>query len=325
MTPKVSVLLITYNHEKFVTQTIDSILMQRRTFPIEIVIGEDCSTDGTRDIVRSYSEKHPDIIRLLLPETNQGPFQNVARGLGACRGEYIAGIEGDDYWTDAGKLQQQVDFLDSHPECAISFHKVLKCFEDGSHPPVEVPQFTGEFATIEDLLRGEFGNLIPSCSAMWRRGLFDRLPPWVEEVGFSDWPIHILNATKGHAAFIDRCMGVYRIHSGGIWSTQSWRDVMERWVKAYEYMNTELGGRYNSICVDGIFRRLAGYATESVERGESDASAYVWRAVRTGPPHRRTREKLTLVLRLYAPALVRMVSRLKNMISTSAPTSPFGQ
>lgn len=319
--PKVSVLLITYNHQQFIAQAIDSVLMQRTTFPIEVVIGEDCSTDGTRDIVRAYSKQYPEVIRAILPEVNQGPFQNVMRTLNACRGEYIAGIEGDDYWTASDKLQQQADFLDNHPECAISFHKVMKVFDDGSQPSVEFPQFPGEVATIEDLLSGEFGNLIPSCSAMWRSGLFSGLPPWVEEVGFSDWPIHVLNATQGHAAFLNRCMGVYRIHGGGIWSTQSWRNITERWVKAYGYMNRELGGRYNAICVDAIFRRLAGYAMESIERGEPDAGAYVWRALRTGPLYRRTREKAALLLRLYAPALLRGASRMKRAISPSAPPS----
>ncbi|HEY6988952.1 MAG TPA: glycosyltransferase [Bryobacteraceae bacterium] len=324
MPPKVSVLLITYNHEKLIAQAIDSVLMQKTTFPIEVVIGEDCSTDGTRDIVRAYSEKYPETIRAILPDVNQGPFQNVMRTLNACRGEYIAGIEGDDYWTAPDKLQQQVDFLDARPECAISFHKVLKVFDDESQPPVEFPEFPKELATIEDLLSGEFGNLIPSCSAVWRRGLFPRLPAWVEEVGFSDWPIHVLNTTKGHAGFINRCMGVYRIHGGGIWSTQSWRNVMERWVKAYAYMNRELGGRYHAICVDGAFRRLAGYALESMDRGESDAAAYVWRSVRTGPPYRRTREKASLLLRLYAPALLRRASQIKRVVSASAPP-PSGQ
>ena len=166
MTPKVSVLLITYNHEKLIGQALDSILMQKTTFPTEVVIGEDCSTDSTRDIVRAYSERYPETIRAILPEVNQGPFQNVIRTLNECRGEYIAAIEGDDYWTDPGKLQLQVDFLDAHPECSSSFHKVLKVFDDGSQPSVEFPEFPKGVATIEDLLSGEFGNLIPSCSAM---------------------------------------------------------------------------------------------------------------------------------------------------------------
>ena len=318
MSPKVSVLLITYNHEKVIAQAIDSVVMQKTTFPIEVVIGEDCSTDGTRAIVRAYSEKYPALIRAILPEVNQGPFQNVMRTLNACRGQYIAGLEGDDYWTDPDKLQVQADFLDNHSECSISFHKVVQVFEDGSRPPVEVPEFRKDAATIEDLLAGEFGNLIPSCSAMWRRGLFDRMPDWVEEVGFSDWVIHVLNATKGHAGFIKRLMGVYRIHGGGIWSTQSWRTVMERWVKAYEYMDRELGGRYHSICVDAKFRRIAGYAVGSLERGDPDVRCYVWRALRTGPPYRRAREKASMLLRLYAPALLRGAARIKRGISLSA-------
>jgi glycosyltransferase involved in cell wall biosynthesis len=317
--PKVSVLMITYNHAKYIGQAIESVLMQKTTFPMEVVIGEDCSTDGTRAIVQTYSQRYPELIRAILPETNQGPFHNLRRTLNACRGEYVAGLEGDDYWTDPNKLQIQADFLDSHPECASSFHKVMQVFDDGSRPSVEAPNFQKHAATIEDLLAGEFGNLIPSCSAMWRRGLFDSLPHWVEEIGFSDWVIHVLNAAKGRAGFINRCMGVYRIHAGGIWSTQSWRSVMERWVKAYDYIDRELGGRYHSICIDAKFRRLAGYAVGALERGDPDARSSVWRALRTGPPYRRAREKASLLLRLYAPALLRGAARIKRGIRLCAP------
>lgn len=108
---KVSVLMITYNHEKFIAQAIDSILMQQVNFDYEIVIGEDCSTDGTRAIVIQYQKEYPDKIRLLLPEENLGMHKNFVQTFRACQGEYIALLEGDDYWTSPRKLQKQVDFF----------------------------------------------------------------------------------------------------------------------------------------------------------------------------------------------------------------------
>ena len=129
---KVSVHMITYNHERFIAQAIEGVLMQQTDFAVELVIGEDCSTDGTRAIVRRYGERYPERIRLLLQERNLGARANALATLNACRGQYIALCEGDDYWTDPTKLQKQVDFLESHPECSLCFHRVLVVYEDGS-------------------------------------------------------------------------------------------------------------------------------------------------------------------------------------------------
>lgn len=112
--PLVSVWMITYNHEKFIAQAIDSVIMQKTNFDYEIVIGEDCSTDRTREIVLEYKAKHPDKFKLLLQEKNVGMMQNFIVTLKTCNGKYIALLEGDDYWTDPLKLQKQVDFLQAN-------------------------------------------------------------------------------------------------------------------------------------------------------------------------------------------------------------------
>jgi glycosyltransferase involved in cell wall biosynthesis len=120
--PILSVCIITYNHEKFIAQAIESILNQNTTFPFEIVIGEDCSKDKTRQICESYKKDFPQKIRLLESKMNLGMKQNLIRTLKDCEGKYIALLEGDDYWTDQLKLQRQVDFMDKHPECFLISH-----------------------------------------------------------------------------------------------------------------------------------------------------------------------------------------------------------
>ena len=117
--PKVSVLMITYNHEKLIAQAIDSVLMQKTEFPFELVIGEDCSTDGTRAVVLEYSRKYPGIIRAHLRERNLGALENGRDVFRASRGKYLAVLEGDDYWTSPEKLQVRADLLDKHPATAI--------------------------------------------------------------------------------------------------------------------------------------------------------------------------------------------------------------
>jgi len=119
--PLVSVKMITYNHAPYIAQAIEGVLNQKINFPIELVIGEDCSTDGTREIVFDYQKKYPDIIRVITSDKNVGMRKNGYRTTKACRGKYIAFCEGDDYWHNPNKLQRQINFLESHSDCGMVF------------------------------------------------------------------------------------------------------------------------------------------------------------------------------------------------------------
>jgi glycosyltransferase involved in cell wall biosynthesis len=115
--------MITYNHEKFIAEAIEGVLMQKTDFPIELIIGEDCSTDRTREICIAYQQQYPGIIKLQLPETNKGMTRNFIENMQAAQGKYIALCEGDDYWTDPQKLQKQVDFLEANPGYNLCCHR----------------------------------------------------------------------------------------------------------------------------------------------------------------------------------------------------------
>ena len=117
--PSMSVLLVTYNHAKFVAQALDSVLMQQANFEFEIVAVDDCSTDGTLAILQDYEKQHSQL-RVLLSPTNLGISRNYQRGFAACRGEYIAVLEGDDYWISPRKLQAMSAFLDRNPHCSFA-------------------------------------------------------------------------------------------------------------------------------------------------------------------------------------------------------------
>ncbi len=114
--PLVSVHMITYNHEPYIAQAIEGVLMQQTDFPFELVIGEDCSTDRTREIALEFQKKYPETIRVITGERNVGPSANELRTDAACRGRYVAYCEGDDYWHHPHKLQKQTDYLEAHPE-----------------------------------------------------------------------------------------------------------------------------------------------------------------------------------------------------------------
>jgi len=241
---KVSIAMVTYNHEQYIAKALDSVLMQKTGFDYEIVIGEDCSSDNTRKIVVDYQNRFPGKFRLLLNEKNLGMHRNGAQVLDACTGEYISMLDGDDYWTSPDKLQKQVDFLDINPECSTCFHDALIVHEDGSKEPTSYRPCQKEFSTVEDLL---LDNFIPTCSVMFRRGLLKNVPEWVGTLKMGDWLIHILNALHGKVGYINKTMAVYVVHRGGIWSTKDWRYHATAIIELFEALNRHLGPEYEGI------------------------------------------------------------------------------
>ena len=133
--PKVSVSMLAYNHEKFISKAIESVLMQETEFDVELVIGEDNSPDNTREVIDSYVAKHPDKIKALYRDNNVGARQNGIEVWEACQGDYIAYLDGDDYWTDPLKLQKQADFMDKNPGCTICFTKAESIVLEGEENP----------------------------------------------------------------------------------------------------------------------------------------------------------------------------------------------
>jgi glycosyltransferase involved in cell wall biosynthesis len=215
---KVSGLILTYNHERFIGETIEGFLIQKTDFPCELVIADDCSTDATRDVIRRYWERYPDRIRVLLNRHNIGGLRTISRAYKACRGQYVAWVEGDDYWTSPDKFQRQADLLDRHPEYAMCFHSVQMVWDDASRESIlyRPPQIKERY-TLRDLAKG---NFIGSCSTMYRRGVFGDFPPSYYVMPVGDWYQHILHAQHGDIGYIDEPMAVYRQHSGGVYSAR---------------------------------------------------------------------------------------------------------
>jgi len=247
---KVSVLVVTYNQQKYITQAIDSILMQEVDFDYEIIIGEDNSNDATREIVEELQKIHPERIILSLnnPEDSEldrrrgfGGKSNFAKCLQACRGKYIAILDGDDYWTDAAKLQTQVDFLDQHPDFAVSFHKTSAVNGEGIAEVVTHDQQQPEVISLEDLL---VMNYVPACAVMFRRGLFGELPDWFYSVKLGDWAIHIMNAQHGKVGCINKVMSAYRL-GPGMWSSLGPECQRLEMINMLDHINAHLDFKYN--------------------------------------------------------------------------------
>ncbi len=213
---KVSVSLITYDHEPFIAEAIESVLAQRADFAWELVVGDDCSTDRTPEIVRSYADRYPERIRVLKSGRNRGLVGNFLGTFRECRGEYVALLDGDDYWTSPSKLQRQAAFLDGHPECTICFHDVAVLLPDGN---LCTENYTSpaqkKISGVEDLFET---NFIATCSAMLRRRAVAEIPSWYASCRWEDWPLYILYAERGKIGYLNEVMAVYRNHGRGLWS-----------------------------------------------------------------------------------------------------------
>ena len=250
-TPKISVVATAYNHEKYIAQCLDSILMQKGVFDLEVILGDDCSTDRTRQIMQEYTDKHPDIFTLLPPAANMGVTRNIKRCLDACSGYYIAFCEGDDYWIDRYKLQKQMEFLESHPGYSMCFNAIMLYYEDVKKyvPHTGQLMLTRDTLTIEDLIKTNFiGNF--SC-CMYRSDTVQKLPDELFDIHTWDWMFNMACSRLGKIGFIRDWMSVYRIRPHGAWSGKSRVDQRQTMVAAIDSYNQFFNYEY-----DKQFRKL---------------------------------------------------------------------
>lgn len=214
---KVDVLMMAYNHASFIAQAIESVMNQKTNFDFRLIIGEDCSTDNTFAICKSYAEKYPDKILLASQSVNIGHHKNFVHIYNLTTAPYIALCEGDDYWIDEHKLQIQVDFLENHPDFVICFHPVEEISNDGSKKISNQGQ--KQVSDIEDLINGWYMN---TASYMFRNQRRIHFPEWFYKSKATDLCFHILIAEHGGKIhFIDKVMAVYRRHSGGVTDEKS--------------------------------------------------------------------------------------------------------
>lgn len=219
MVPKmISILLITYNHACYIRKALDSILFQNYSGPIELVIGDDCSTDDTVKIIKEYDGKDARIkFKFLDCPNNLGTTKNYQRGFNSCTGEYIAILEGDDYWVSPNKLARQIAFLDEHYECSMVSHNYFIYEEERNQFHLRVPEIINfRYIGARDLI---YDNIIGNFSTcMYRRSELMRLPEKLYNIKSYDWIINILLGTESLLGFIYEPMSVYRVHSSGVWS-----------------------------------------------------------------------------------------------------------
>jgi glycosyltransferase involved in cell wall biosynthesis len=232
---KVSVVLLTYNHEAYVGRAIESVLAQDADF--DLIITEDRSTDRTGEIVEAAAAAHPDRIRLIRSEANLNTNKVTTRAIDMAKGEYVAFLDGDDYWTSPSKLSKQAAMLDARPELAIVFcdaeivdsvGRTTKASFLATAPAPVVGTYTDIAASV----------YIAGPTAMIRKSAIAALPAWFEHAEFGDWPLYLLAAERGDIGLMPEVMAAYRVHEGGYWSGMAPDEQSRRAIRFLRFMRT---------------------------------------------------------------------------------------
>jgi len=323
--PLVDVVLVSYNHENYIAQAIESVLSQRTTFRIRLLVGDDCSSDNTQAVIRSYADKNPESMVLMLDTTHRGLLSSErvgARALAMTTAKYIAMLDGDDYWTEANKLQMQVEFLEEHSDFAICFHNARMLYQEGGREAANyVPANFKQVSTVEDLLTS---NFIPTCSAMFRRALLDKLPTWYFAIGIGDWPLHILNAQHGKIGYLDEVMATYRVHDSGNWSS-SGNAINNRLeaVKMLERFDEHFEFRYHSQIHTARTEWYYQLAEIAYQQGQLEDCRAFFRKHLALAGWRVGRGALSLFLRAYQPTVYRALRSARGSVwSATEKQSP---
>lgn len=240
----VALWMVTYNHGDFIENAIESVMMQKSTFKYKLFIGEDNSTDKTREICKKLKEKYADIIELILHKKNIGANANGIYMYQKCfesGAKYIALCEGDDYWTDEYKLQKQVNILEANPKLSFCYHGVEVKNEiqgvifEYSSPNKYITQFKDVLLTNS--------HFIPTCSLMFRMAFLPNpLPNWIAASKIGDIPLELMLLDRGDAFFIYEKMACYRRHSSSLTSN---KEHLKAGRDAYFFVYTNLNKHFN--------------------------------------------------------------------------------
>ena len=321
----VSINCITYNQEDYIADAIEGFLMQNTNFTYEILIGEDCSTDGTKEIVEQYVNKYPNKIRLITSKQNVGMGENGLRVFEQSKGKYIAVCEGDDYWTDPYKLQKQVDYMENNPECTLCFHNALIISANiKTIIKKEKPMITRTNSYYRggnsNYNAGELALLgfVPTASFLYPRHLMKNAPEWYHAAIVGDTPLKLITTNHGYAHYIDENMSVYRV---GVKDsvTDKWRKenvnqenqvlLNKRFIDLYDDFNNYSNYKYDSeirkvkIPFELIVLGLGG---ERKKIKSSKFEEYIKRL--------SAKEKVRFYAKIYFPKSFAVLSRIKASI-----------
>ena len=319
---KVSVIVHTYNHEKYIRQTLDSILNQQVNFDYEVIIGDDASPDSTPQIIQEYQSRFPEIIKPMLHPKNLGGYgkNNTLATLAVCQGQYIAAMDGDDYWTNPLKLQKQVDFLDNNSDFVACFHNALIHFEDGSAPDEYVNNENQRVVTtIEDLVGEDEVWYMATSAVMFRNGIMKEYPKWFHESKSGDIPRYILLGKHGKFFYINELMSVYRKNNGGMSFTDGKQDAefLYNRIGMYKGIDGELDYKYHQTINKNIARYYLMLAN-SIQHGDNFIKSryFAFKSLYLSRPNSKQHLKNVMQDFILPKGFMKFYANLKGKIET---------
>ena len=281
MNPFLSVAVLTYNQEKFIAQTLESILLQKHAYTYEIIVGDDCSSDNTKNIIESYVEKYPDIIKPLYNRVNTGLIKNYFNILSHCNGEYIMQCAGDDYWLP-GKVEKQIAYMKNNNECGLLYSKVFYFYEN--EKKFSTVSLGGSETNFSMLL---YKHVIPAVTLVFKNSLYRQyyreIEPNLKSWQMEDYPLVLWFSLKSKISFLDDVTAVYRVilssvsHSSNLEKNtrflNSVEDVSMYYLKLSQLESTDIKDR--------VFRRIANDAI--ISKNRKLAISYLMKIVRKQP------------------------------------------
>lgn len=243
---KLSVLVTTYNHEKYLEEALQSVFYQKTDVDFEVIVSDDFSTDSTRKIIEGFIKASPRHMRLLSSEKNCGITKNLQKGLSECQGEYIAILEGDDYWISPHKLQKQVDFLEQHPQCSFCFNGLLILNRFGVYQnqnTIYLHEGQQPLFSTRDLIKRNFIGNFSTC--MYRHAAIQKLNPRIFETYTVDWMFNLASSQYGLIGCVPLQMTAYRIQGQGSWSSLTITKQIEEQLESLAEYDQLLEGKYS--------------------------------------------------------------------------------